>query len=129
MKFGNPTNLESQVWKFDTEGFSPDEAIITPVDSFMTLLCEEDSEYSLDPEGTKQPYLITRVDETRPIFTFQDTLMKLYVSRTYDLHLELTSVTSDSIYFELEAAHDKHGQVTFGLSSVYMLTWTFPSDY
>ena len=105
VRFGNPPNLEEQVWKFDTEGFSPDEAVITPLDSYKTLLCEEGSKCRLDPEGTKQPYLVTRVDETRPIFTFQDTLSMLYVSRTSDLYLELTSVTSDSIYFELEAVH------------------------
>jgi hypothetical protein len=34
----------------------------------------------------------------------------LYVSRTSDLYLELTSVTSDSIYFELEAVHGLKGE-------------------
>jgi hypothetical protein len=105
VRFGNPPNLAAQIWKFDTEGFSPDEAVITPSDSHKTLLCEEGSKCKLDPEGTKQPYLVTRVNETRPIFTFQDTLSKLYVSRTSDLYLELTSLTSDPIYFELEAVH------------------------
>lgn len=98
-------NLEAEVWKFDTEGYSPDEAVITPLGSPYTLLCEEGSNCILDPEGTKQPYLITRTDETRPIFTFQDMLSKLYVSRRSDMYMELTSVTSDAIYFELEAVH------------------------
>lgn len=105
VKMGKAPNLEAEVWTFDTEGFSPDETVIIPKGSSDTLLCEADSKCYLDPEGTKQPYLVTRIDDHRPVFTFQDTLSKLYVSRSSDMSLELTSVVSDSIYFELEAVH------------------------
>ncbi|KAJ6084671.1 hypothetical protein N7486_011471 [Penicillium sp. IBT 16267x] len=104
--FGNPPNSETQAWKFDTEGFSDDEAIITPVNSSKTLVCEKGSKCRLDLESTKQAYRVTRVDGKNSVFTFQDTSSSLYVSRTSDLYLELTAVVSESIYFQLEAIRD-----------------------
>lgn len=109
VRFSNQQNPGTKGWKFDTEGFNDDEAVITPLDSSKTLLCEEGNQCRLDPAATKQPYVIARVDEKRPIFTFQDVDSKLYVSRTSDLYLELTAEVSDSSYFELEKLQEgKH---------------------
>lgn len=108
VKFGNQQNPGTQGWKFDTEGFADDEAIITPLNSDKTLICEEGSICRLDLEGTKQPYVIARVSDELPIFTFQDKFSNLYVSRTPDLHLELTEDASNSIFFELEKIEGKH---------------------
>lgn len=93
-------------WKFDTEGFSDDEAVITPLDSDHTLICEEGSKCTLDLDGRKQPYVIARVEGA--IFTFRDTFSDLYVSRTPDLDLELTPDISEASYFELEKLQGKH---------------------
>ncbi|CAI7648701.1 unnamed protein product [Penicillium glandicola] len=102
VRFGNERIPGTKGWKFDTEGFNDDEAVITPLDSGKTLLCVQGEECRLDLEGTKQPYVIARVSDERPIFTIQDTVSNLYVSRTPDLYLELTRHISESIYFELE---------------------------
>lgn len=106
VKFGNPPDSETQAWRFDTEGFSDDEAVITPLNSSKALVCEQGSRCRLDLENSKQAYRVTRVDGS--FFTFQDTLSLLYVSRTPDLYLELTAVNSDSIYFQLEPILGKY---------------------
>ncbi|KAJ5597703.1 hypothetical protein N7537_007787 [Penicillium hordei] len=114
VRFDNLQIPGTKGWKFDTEGFEDNEAVITPLDSDKTLICEEGSNCRLDLEGTKQPYVIARVSE-RPIFTLQDKLSQLYVSRTPDLYLELTEEISDSIYFELEKLNE--GNESSGLHS------------
>lgn len=111
---GNPTSVrfgQEQIpgtrgWKFDTEGFNDDEAVITPLDSDKTLTCQEGLPCTLDLGGTKQAYAIARVDGAT--FTFQDKLSNLYVSRAPDLSLELTDEVSDASYFELEKLSGKH---------------------
>jgi hypothetical protein len=100
VRFGTPPDADSQAWTFNTEGFSDDEAVITPLNSSKTLVCEQGSRCTLDLKESKQAYRVTRVEGK--IFTFQDILSSLYVSRTSDLYLELTAVTSASIHFHLE---------------------------
>lgn len=116
VRFGDQKIPGTRGWKFDTEGFNDDEAVITPLDSDKTLICEEGSKCKLDLEGTKHPYVITRVSD-RPIFTFKDMVSNLYVSRTPDLYLELTEEPSDSIYFELEKL--------VGRKHVHLWSWLY----
>jgi hypothetical protein len=106
VRFGNLQNPRTQGWKFDTEGRPDYEAVITPLHSNKSLLCEEGSKCRLDHEGTQQSYVIARVSGLT--FTFQDKLSKLYVSRTSDLYLELTEEASYSSHFELEHIDGKH---------------------
>ncbi|CAI7630329.1 unnamed protein product [Penicillium discolor] len=87
-------------WTFDTEGLSDDEAVITPLDSDRTLICNEAGPCILDESGSKHIYVIARVEGA--IFTFQDAISNLYVSRAPDFTLELTPDISESSYFELE---------------------------
>lgn len=102
VRFGNSPDLEKQGWTSNTEGFNDDEAVVTPLNSNRTLQCEVGSKCTLDLEGFRKPYRITRVDEKDPIFTFQDIPSSLYLSRTPDLYLELSDVQDDSIYFFFE---------------------------
>jgi hypothetical protein len=99
VRFGIARDSESQAWKLDTLGFHDDEVVITPLNSSKTLVCEPGSKCRLDLEGSKQLYRITRVETE--IFTFQDIVSSLYLSRAPDLDLKLTTATSDSIYFAL----------------------------
>ncbi|KAJ5787324.1 hypothetical protein N7457_002314 [Penicillium paradoxum] len=111
VKFGTSPDSQTQGWKFNTEGFSDDDAVITPSNSSKTLVCEKGSKCKLDLNGSKQPYRVVRVDEENPTFTFQDLSTSLYVSRTSDLYLELTDVVSESIYFHLAAIRDNHEEI------------------
>lgn len=108
VQFGTAPDSSSESWEFNTEGFADDEAVITPVDSSKTLVCEQGSLCHLDPAGSRVPIRVVRVDEKNPIFTFQDISSSLYLSRTPDLHLELRDVQDESIYFTLEAIHGKY---------------------
>ena len=94
-------------WKFDTEGRPDDQAVITPLNSAKALICEEGSICALSSDGKQQAYVIARIPGDRPIFTFQDTLSTLYVSRTGD-ELQLTENISEASYFELEKVEGKH---------------------
>ncbi|CAG8350088.1 unnamed protein product [Penicillium salamii] len=111
VSFGESSDASVQVWKFDTEGLSDDDAVITPSDSAKTLVCREGSYCSLDLDGERQAYRVIRVDEKDPIFTFQDLVTGLYVSRSADLHLELTDTQSEEIYFLLDKTVGKHDEV------------------
>ncbi|KNG83647.1 hypothetical protein ANOM_008483 [Aspergillus nomiae NRRL 13137] len=111
VRFSKTTDSATLGWKFDTEGFADDEAVITPLDSSKTLVCELDKRCTLELDGLRQPYRLARVDQTQPIFTFQDIASGLYVSRTDDLGLELTGNAVDTIYFELEAIRDSNAQI------------------
>ncbi|KAL4891339.1 hypothetical protein BDV59DRAFT_209021 [Aspergillus ambiguus] len=102
VRLGSSDDLEKQGWTSNTEGFNDDEAVITPLNSNKTLQCEVGSKCTLDPEGFRMPYRITRVDEKDPIFTIQDIPSSLYLSRTSDLYLELSEIQDDSIYFIFE---------------------------
>lgn len=95
-------------WKFDTEGYPDDVAVITPLELERALICEVGSVCALDLGGKRQAYVIARVPDDRPIFTFQDTISELYVSRTIDNELELTENLSEKSYFELEKLQGKH---------------------
>lgn len=108
MQFGTAPNSNSESWEFNTEGFADDEAVITPVGSSKSLVCEQGIPCYLDPAGPKIPIRVTRVDEENPIFTFQDIPSSLYLSRTPDLYLELRDVQDESIHFTLEAIHGKY---------------------
>jgi hypothetical protein len=102
VKFGNSPNSNSYGWKFNTAGFSDDDAVITPSDSDKTLICEEDSPCTLNLDGPKQPYRVVRISSD-PIYTFQDLATGLYVSRTPELGLELSpDSSSDNAKFILE---------------------------
>ncbi|KAJ6018322.1 hypothetical protein N7451_001701 [Penicillium sp. IBT 35674x] len=111
VKFGNPPDFDSQAWQFNTEGFSDDEAVITPLNSSKTLVCEKGSKCRLDLEESKQAFRVTRADGKKSVFTFQDIHTSLYVSRTSGNFLELTDVGSDSIYFQLEAIRASHQEI------------------
>ncbi|PLB52336.1 hypothetical protein P170DRAFT_507149 [Aspergillus steynii IBT 23096] len=102
VKFGSRTDSQTAGWKFDTDGYSDDQAIITPLSSSSTLACAVGSKCKLDLDGHPQVYRVTRVDQTNPIFTLQDVETSLYVSRSSDLNLELTEEQSDSTHFQLE---------------------------
>lgn len=108
VKFGIPPDFDSQAWQFNTEGFSDDEAVITPLNSSKTLVCEVGSECRLDLEESKQAYRVTRADGKGSVFTFQDISTSLYVSRISRESLGLTDANSDSIYFQLEAIRGEH---------------------
>ncbi|KAF4771466.1 hypothetical protein N7455_007988 [Penicillium solitum] len=108
VQFGTAPDSSSESWEFNTEGFADDEAVITPVDSSKTLICEQGSPCHLDPAGSRIPIRVVRVDEKNPIFTFQDISSSLYLSRTPDLYLELRDVQDESIYFTLEAIHGEY---------------------
>lgn len=105
---GNPPDFDSQAWQFNTEGFADDEAVITPLNSSKTLVCEQGSKCKLDLEEPKHPYRVTRVEGKT--FTFQEISSSLYISRASDLSLELTAVKSDSVYFHLEHIEAVHGK-------------------
>ncbi|KAJ5810750.1 uncharacterized protein N7503_002968 [Penicillium pulvis] len=109
VKFGVPPDFDSQAWQFNTEGFNDDEAVITPLNSSKTLVCEMDSKCRLDLGESKQAYRVTRANGKGALFTFQDLSTSLYVSRTSGQSLELTDVNSDSIYFQLEAIRGNEG--------------------
>ncbi|KAJ6014612.1 hypothetical protein N7540_009203 [Penicillium herquei] len=103
VSFGvDPLDLEKHGWKFNTEGYADDEAVITPVSSSETLQCDAGSKCTLDSEGESHPFKVARVDQEKPIFTFQDPYSGLYISRSSDLQLELTETVSDSAHFTLE---------------------------
>jgi hypothetical protein len=102
VRFGESSDSNLQVWKFDTEGHNDDEAVITPSNFLKTLVCEKGSYCSLDLDGARQVYRVVRVNQTTPTFTIQDRDTSLYVSRTPDLHLELTETKSESINFLLD---------------------------
>ncbi|BCS18661.1 uncharacterized protein APUU_11489S [Aspergillus puulaauensis] len=103
--FGVPTDPDTEAWTFDTTGFSDDTAVIKAGNSNRTLVCSEGRTCTLDPEGSKVTYRVTRENDQAP-FTFQETASGLFVSRTPDLGLELTpSRSDDSIFFVLEAVH------------------------
>lgn len=105
--FGFPTDPDTEAWTFDTTGFSDDTAVIKAGDSNRTLVCSEGRTCTLDPEGSKVTYRVTRENDQAP-FTFQETASGLFVSSTPDLALELTpSRSDDSIFFVLEAVHRK----------------------
>lgn len=102
VKIGHSCESDDKGWLFDTAGFADDEAVMSPLaDPSATLLCEEGSNCRLDFGGYKKPYQITRVDDKKPIFTFTDIETCLYLSRTDDQHLALTSEMSDSVFFTL----------------------------
>lgn len=108
VKFGIPPDFDSQAWQFNTTGFSDDEAVITPLNSSKTLVCERGSKCRLDLEESKQVYRVTRANGKGPVFTFQDISTSLYVSRTSCQSLELSDVNAEAIYFQLEAIRGKH---------------------
>ncbi|CAG8931094.1 unnamed protein product [Penicillium salamii] len=112
VSFGESSDASVQVWKFDTEGqATPDDAIITPSNSAKALVCREGSYCSLSLEGERQPYRVIRVEKEDPIFTFQDLATGLYVSRSDDLHLELTETQSEKIYFLLDKTVAQHEEI------------------
>ncbi|KAF9885848.1 hypothetical protein FE257_012320 [Aspergillus nanangensis] len=100
----NPHSLQNNGWEFNTEGRPDTDATISPIDSPATLVCKEGSPCSLDLDGAEQQaYRIVIVDggARGPIFTFQDTISSLYVSRAPDLHLELAPEADESAEFRL----------------------------
>lgn len=101
VKFGasSASNLDAQGWKFDTEGFPDDEAVVTPLDSDSSLVCEVGSPCSLDLEGAKNPFRLTRPDTSKPVFTIQDVASELYVCRSSGNELELVG---EKCWFTLE---------------------------
>lgn len=104
VKFGVSTasNVDAQGWKFDTEGFPDDQAVITPLDDDSSLVCEEGSICSLDPSGSQTPFRLARPDSSKPVFTIQDVASELYVCRSSRNYLELSDSLSDKCDFTLE---------------------------
>lgn len=94
-------DLGANAWELDTDGQIHTDAVIRPLNAFITLVCKEGSSCTLEPEGPEsQVFRIERASGATK-FSFQDTLSSLYVSRSADLHLELTPELSEAGYFIL----------------------------
>jgi hypothetical protein len=106
----NSHSLENNAWEFNTEGRADTDAVISPINSPAFLACNEGALCSLDFEGDKQAYRVTIVDggARGPIFTFQDILSSLYVSRAPDSHyLELAPGAGALSEFKLVKIHSR----------------------
>ncbi|OJJ02483.1 hypothetical protein ASPVEDRAFT_41974 [Aspergillus versicolor CBS 583.65] len=112
VKLGTPVNSASSGWEFNTEGFADDVAIITSLASSGSLQCELGNKCKLNlGEQEGQPFIVSRIDEESPLFIFQHSVTRHYVSRAFDMSLELDYHFSDSAVFELEKIEDTHSEI------------------
>ncbi|CAI7587250.1 unnamed protein product [Penicillium pancosmium] len=101
----NAYDQRYNAWEFNTEGHPDTDAVIRPINSPATLVCKEGSICRLDLDGAEeQVYRVERISGI--VFSFQDTASSLYVSRAWDLRLELTPELTEAGHFTLHHISD-----------------------
>lgn len=127
VKLADAPSSASSGWEFNTEGFPDDVAIITSLASSGSLQCEPGSKCQLNREEQGgQPFIVTRIDEESPLFTFEHVLTRHYVSRASDLSLVLRGEFSESAVFELEKIQ---GKAFSSYAWIHVLTLYFVPRY